>query len=70
MFIELSELIRQNVGIRYKIKMLFPIPFLHPNYVEAQSIFPGNFMALWKMVDLLIFIQTLIQVALTARGAP
>ena len=70
MLIKLSELIRQDVCIRNKIKMLFAIPFLHPDDVEAESILPGNFMTLREMVDLLILIQAFIQITLTAGGAP
>ena len=68
--IELSELIRQDVCIRRKVVMLFAILLLHPHYVEAKPVLPGDLMTLREMVDLLIFIQALVQIALTAAGGP
>ena len=47
--------------------MLFSKPLLHPDTIEAKSIFSSDLMTLWEMVDLLVLIETLIQVAL-ARG--
>lgn len=64
-FIEFSKLIRQNVSVRHEIKVLFSIPLLHSNNVEAQAIFASDFMALREMVDLLILIKAFIEVALT-----
>lgn len=56
MLIELSELIRENVGIGNKVKVLLSETFLHPNNIKAQSIFSCDFMALGEMVDLLVLV--------------
>jgi len=44
--------------------------FLHSYKVEAESILSCDFMALWKVIDFLIFVEALVQVALAAAGAP
>ena len=58
--IEVPKLIRKDIGVRYKIKVLFAIPLLHSNHVKAKSILPCNLIALRKMINLLKFIQTFI----------
>jgi len=68
--IELSELVRQDISVRNEVKMLLAKPLLHPHNIEAKSIFPCNFMTLWVMVDLLVLVETFIQVTLTTGRAP
>lgn len=60
MGIEVTELIWQDVCVRNKVKVLFPELLLHPHHVEAESVLPGDLIALWKVVDLLVLIQTFI----------
>ena len=50
--------------------MLFAKSFLHPNDIEAKSIFPSDFMTLREMIDLLVFVETLIQITLATWGTP
>lgn len=62
--VELSKFIRKNVRVRHKVKVLLAVPLLHPNNIEAKSIFTRDLMTLREMVDLLVLVQALIQVAL------
>lgn len=64
--VELSKLIRQDVCVRDEIKVLFPVAFLHAYHVEAESILSSNLMALREVIDLLILVEALVQVALAA----
>ena len=65
--IEFSKLVGQDVSVWDKIEMLFSISFLHPNAIEAKTIFSGDLMTLGEMIDLLVLIETLVQITL-ARG--
>jgi hypothetical protein len=65
-FVEFTEFIRKNISIRYEVKVLFTISFLHSNNVEAKSIFSGDFVTLWEMIDLLVFVESFVKVALAA----
>ena len=62
MFIELTELIWQDVGVWNEVKMLLAKPLLHPNNIETESIFPCNFVTLWEMIDLLVLVKTFIEI--------
>ena len=66
MFIELTELIRQNIGVWSEVKVLFSKLFLHSDSVETKPIFTGDLMTLWEMVDFLVLIQAFVKIALTA----
>ena len=44
--------------------MLLSISFLHSNNIEAKSILPCDLMTLREMVDLLVLIQTFIEITL------
>ena len=66
MLVKLTELIWQDVGVRYKVKMLFAISLLHSDNVEAKPVFPCNFVTLREVVDLLVLVQAFVQVALAA----
>jgi hypothetical protein len=44
--------------------------FLHSYEVEAESILSCDFMTLRKVIDFLVFVEALVQVALAAAGAP
>jgi len=70
MLIKLTEFIWQDVSIWNKVKMLFAKSFLHSDDVEAEPVFPCDFMALREVIDLLILVQAFIQVALAAGRAP
>ena len=70
MFIEFTEFIRENVSIGHKIKMLFAKSFLHSDNVETKSVLPGDLMALREMINFLVLIQALIEVAFATGRAP
>jgi hypothetical protein len=67
---ELFELIGQYIRIRYDIELVFSVFFLHFGSVEAESVFPCDFVAGGEVVDLLELVQTLVQVGLARRGRP
>ena len=50
--------------------MLFAKSLLHSDDVEAEPVFPCDFMTLREVVDLLVLVQAFVQVALAAGGAP
>lgn len=68
--VELSKFIGENVGVRYKVKVLLAIPLLHPNNIETESVFSCDLMTLWEMIDLLVLIQSLIEITLTTGRVP
>lgn len=68
--VEFSELIRKNVSVGNEVEMLLSIPFLHSYDVEAETIFPSDFMALWKMINLLVLVKAFIQIALATGRTP
>lgn len=69
-FIKLTKFIRKDISVRYKVKMLLAIFFLHSDDIETQSVLSGDLMALWEVVNFLVLIQTFVQIALAAGGAP
>jgi len=66
MLVKLTELIWQDVGVRYKVKMLFAKSLLHSDNIKAKPVFPCNFVTLREVVDLLVLVQAFVQVALAA----
>lgn len=62
MSVEISELIRENVSIWNEVEVGLTKFLLHANHIIAQSIFPCDFITLREMIDLLIFVQTFIEV--------
>ena len=64
MSIEVSKLIRKNVSVWYKVKVLFSVFLLHSYYIVAEAIFPCNLIRIGKVIDLLISIETFIEIAL------
>jgi len=54
--VKLSEFVRQDVSVGHKVEVLLAVLLLHSNHVEAQSIFPRNFMRLREVVDLLVLV--------------
>lgn len=68
--IELSEFIGKNVSIWYEVKVLLTILLLHPNNIEAKSIFSSNLITLREVIDFLILVEPFIEVALAAGRTP
>lgn len=67
---EFSKLIWQNEGVRDEVEILFSMFELHLDYVFAQFVFSGDFIARREMIDLLMLIKSLIEVRLAAAVAP
>ena len=59
MGIEVGELIRQDVRVRYDIKLLLAELLLHLHHVRTASVLPSELTRVRKMVDLLVFVQVL-----------
>lgn len=70
MGIKVPKLIRQNVGVRDEVKVLPAESLLHPNHVEAEPVFAGDLVALRKVIDFLVLVESFVEVRLTARRAP
>ena len=70
MVVECFVLVRQDVSIRDNVKGIFAETFLHLHHIEAESVLPGNFVTGWEVINLLVFVQSFIQITLTARRAP
>ena len=70
MCVKFSELIRKNVSVGYEIEILLSILFLHADHIVTKSIFSRDFVTLREMIDLLIFIETFVEVALAWTGWP
>lgn len=70
MSIKISKLIRKNVCVRHKVEVLLAEPFLHSHDVIAESVFPCDFVALRKVVDLLILIESFVNVGFATTGTP
>lgn len=68
--IEITEFIWQDVGIWTKVKRILAESFLKAYNIEAQTILPGNLVALRKVIDLLILVESLILVTLARTWAP
>ncbi len=64
--VEVAELVRKNVCIGYKVKVSLAELLLHPDHVIAKTILPGDLVALWEVINLLVLVQALVQVALAA----
>jgi len=62
--IEISELIGQIISVRYDVKSLLAKFILHFDNVGAQSVFPCELETIGIVVDLLIFIQIVIDILL------
>jgi hypothetical protein len=54
--VELSELIRQDVGVRHEVEMLLPKSVLHPHHIKAETIFASDLVTLREMVDFLVLV--------------
>ena len=65
---EVMELVGEDVGVWDEVELTPAKSLLHLDIVEAKSVFSGDFITLWEVVDSLIFVQTFIQVALAGRA--
>ena len=64
------ELVGQNVSIRTKV-ILRPAEFLlHFHEIKAEAVFSRNFVAHWKVIDALEFVEALVEEALAGAAGP
>lgn len=68
--VEVSELVRQVVGVRDDVEGLFPESVLHLHDVRTQSVFTSQLKAVGEVVYLLILIHVIINVRLKTLTAP
>ena len=67
--VKVSELVRQDVRVRYNIEQIFAEAFLHFNNVFAQSIFSSELIGAGKVVYLLVLVHGFVHEGLkTLRG--
>ena len=57
---EIMKFVWQDVGIRNEIKLLSTESLLHLDIVIAESVFPRDFIALRKMINPLVLVQTFV----------
>lgn len=62
MFVKFSELVGQDVSVGHKVKVVLAVLLLHAHHIEAEPVFARDLVTLRKMVDLLVFIEALIEV--------
>ena len=67
---EVVEFLRQDVRVGDKVKLLTAKTFLHLNIVVAESVLPRDLIAHGEVVDALILVEALIQVALARARRP
>ena len=60
--VEVSKLVWQDVRVRAEVEGRLSKALLHAYNVEAESIFAGDLVALWEVVDLLVLVQPFILV--------
>ena len=70
MSMEVMKLIGQDVSVRYEIKLRSTKSLLHLDIVETKSVFSGDLVALWEVVNALEFVQAFIQIAFAGAGRP
>ena len=70
MIIEISKLIWKVVRIWNYVESFFAVFLLHFDDVCTKPIFSCELVAAWKMIDLLVVIQVIINVGLEALAAP
>lgn len=67
---EVPVFVREDVGVRDEVKVLSSKFLLHLDIIEAQPVLPRDLIRVWKMIDSLVFIQTLIKIRLAAATGP
>ena len=70
MGVEVVEFVWQNVGVRNEIILIPAKSLLHLHIIVAKSIFSGDFVALWEVIDPLKFVQAFVQVAFARACSP
>lgn len=70
MRIEVSKLLWKDIGIWDKVEIVLAMPLLHLHYVLAQVVLSSDLIAGGEVVDLLVLIQSLIEIGFAAAIAP
>ena len=68
--VEFTKLVWQNVGVRHEVKVLLAVSFLHSDDIETQPVFPGDFVTLREVIDLLVLVETFIQITFATARRP
>lgn len=68
--VEVTELIREDVGVRNEVKVLFAEFLLHTDHVKTKTIFSCYFVALREVIDFLVFVETFVEITLARTRAP
>lgn len=61
--VEVSELVRQDIGVWAKVEGRLSKALLQSNDVEAESVLASDLIRLGEMIDLLILIKAFVLVA-------
>ena len=64
------ELIRQDVSVRDEVILRPTKSLLHLHIVETESVFSGDLIALWEVVNALKLIEAFIEIAFAGAGRP
>jgi len=70
MVVKVAELVRQDVGVWCEIEGRLAESLLQTHNVKAKTIFTGNLVGLWEMVQLLVLIETFILITLARARTP
>lgn len=70
MRVKVAKLIREHVGIGNKVEIVLSMTFLHFDHILTQLVLPRDLIARWKVIDFLILIKALIEIAFTGTVAP
>lgn len=64
MRIEVSELLWKHISVRNEVEVVLPVSVLHAHNVLAEFVLSRDLVRVREVVDLLILIQPLVEIAL------
>jgi hypothetical protein len=62
MLVEFTKLVRENVSVWNKVKMLLSVSLLHSDDVETEPVLSSDFMTRWEVIYLLVFVKAFVKV--------
>lgn len=68
--VEVGELVRQNIAVRYYVKLFLAILLLHFYDISDESVFTSKFVRVGKVVDSLIILEFFINVRVHSSRRP
>lgn len=68
--VEVGELVRQNVAVRYYVELFFAVLLLHFYDISDESVFTSKFVGVGKVVDSLIILEFFINVRVDSSRRP